>query len=152
MKSQGLVHLKGLSRFSNQDEQNMLYFSVISTGFSLFSNFFLSFGNSNISDNVDPRRFQAILWLIAGGTRGGPNRIRMLYLLRTKSLNAHQISKELNLDHKTIKHHINVLVKNSLISKSENVDYGATYTLTSIMTENIPALEEIVSKIRRKNA
>ena len=141
------VSLKDLSRFSNSFLTKMFYFAVSSI-LPSFSSFFLSFGNHNPIDGFDPRRFRAILWLIAGGTRGGPNRIRILNLLREKSQNAHQISKDLNLDHKTVKHHLDVLVKNSLIVKSDDTQYAANYSLTSVMSKNISALEEIISKIR----
>ena len=145
------VFLKDLTKFSNPILANMwTYFAIGTISFPNFSSIFLYFGDLNSIDGFDSRRFRAILWLIAGGTRGGPNRIRILNLLRTKSLNAHQISKELDLDHKTVKHHIDVLVKNSLIAKSEDIEYGANYCLTSIMTKNISALEEIVSKIREQ--
>ena len=139
--------LKDLSRFYNHGVPNMLYLTLGINGFPFLSGFSLYFGDSS-ADNAESGKFQAILWFIAGGTRGGPNRIRILHLLRERSLNAHQISRELNLDHKTVKHHLNVLVKNSLISKSEDVRYGAAYTLTTIMSKNTPVLEEIISKIR----
>jgi len=110
------VFLKDLTKFSNPILANMwTYFAIGTISFPNFSSIFLYFGDLNSIDGFDSRRFRAILWLIAGGTRRGPNRIRILNLLRTKSLNAHQISKELDLDHKTVKHHIDVLVKNSLI-------------------------------------
>lgn len=141
------VSLKDLSRFSNLFLAKMFYFAISSLTPN-FSSFLLSFGNPNPINGFDPRRFKAILWLIAGGTRGGPNRIRILNLLQEKSLNAHQISKELNLDHKTVKHHLDVLVKNSLVIKSDDIQYAANYCLTSVMRKNISALEEIISKIR----
>ncbi|MDH3677698.1 MAG: winged helix-turn-helix domain-containing protein, partial [Nitrosopumilus sp.] len=67
--------------------------------------------------NDDYQRFKGILWYIISGTRGGPNRARILNLLNTESLNAHQISKELNLDHKTVAHHLKILSKNELVKK-----------------------------------
>jgi len=112
--------------------------------------FFHSFGdNVSNKENGDARRFKLILWSIIGATRGGPNRARILYLLITEPLNSYQISKKLNLDHKTIRHHLKILTKNLLIRKSSDETYGVTYILTPIMQKNIESLNEIVSKMRR---
>ncbi|MCV0372344.1 MAG: transcriptional regulator [Nitrosarchaeum sp.] len=100
--------------------------------------------HSNFNES---RRFKLILWSIVGATRGGPNRARVLNLLITASLNSHQIAKKLNLDHKTIRHHLKILTKNELIIKSTE-SYGATYTMTDIMKQNVEFLKEIVTKIK----
>lgn len=116
---------------------------------SFVSNIFCSFGNDVSHDNFnDSRKFKMILWSIIGATRGGPNRARVLNLLMTESLNSHQIAKKLNLDHKTIRHHLKILTKNSLITKSSEESYGATYILTPIMQQNIELLKEIMTKMR----
>jgi predicted transcriptional regulator len=70
-----------------------------------------------------------------------------LNLLIIDSLNSHQIAKKLNLDHKTVRHHLKILTKNELIVKSSE-SYGATYTLTGIMKQNVELLKEIVTKMR----
>lgn len=107
-----------------------------------------SFGNDSLHSNFnESRRFKLILWSIVGATRGGPNRARVLNLLITDSLNSHQIAKKLNLDHKTIRHHLKILTKNELIIKSTE-SYGATYTMTDIMKQNVEFLKEIVTKIK----
>lgn len=97
----------------------------------------------------DERRFRLILWSIIGGTRGGPNRAKILGLLADEPLNSNQISKKLNLDHKTIRHHLQILSKNQLITKPTEEKYDVEYTLTAIMKQNVHLLEEIVAKIRR---
>lgn len=99
----------------------------------------------------DYQRFRGILWYMVAGTRGGPNRARILDLLNTKPLNAHQISKELNLDHKTVAHHLEILSKNELVEKKEDQWYGNPYNLTSKMKYNAQALDEIMSKIKKKS-
>ena len=64
-------------------------------------------------------------------------------------MNANKIATVLNLDHKTVVHHLKILSKNDLIVKAEK-DYGAEYQLTHIMKENQSVLEEIMEKIGTK--
>ena len=114
---------------------------------SFVSDIFYIFGNNNFHEFKDSRRFKIILWSIIGATRGGPNRARILNLLITESLNSNQIAKRLNLDHKTIRHHLKILTKNSLIIKSSEEPYGVGYVLTPIMQQNTELLREIVTKM-----
>lgn len=107
-----------------------------------------SFGNNASHNFNEDRRFKLILWSIIGGTRGGPNRARVLNLLTDESLNSNQIAKKLDLDHKTIRHHLKILTKNLLIIKSSE-SYGANYVLTPIMQQNTEILKEIVTKIEK---
>jgi len=143
-------YLKDLSVLPQKDHYHMhLTVASISPTSFLFSvsSIICSFGNDSSHGNFnESRRFKLILWSIVGATRGGPNRARILNLLITDSLNSHQIAKKLNLDHKTIRHHLKILTKNELIIKSSE-SYGATYTLTDIMKQNVELLKEIVTKM-----
>ena len=105
-------------------------------------------GSDNGISQPDPR-FKMILWLFIGGSRGGPNRARILNLVKNEPMNAHQISKSLNLDHKTVAHHLKILAKNDLLEKAEK-SYGAEYQLSQIMKRNLNVLEEIMEKIGTK--
>ena len=109
----------------------------------------LFLGSGGSQEISEDRRFRLILWAIAAGTRGGPNRVKILNLLYSKILNENQISKELNLDHKTVHHHLEILIKNSLIKKLSEESYDIKYDLTPIMRKNHLVLEEIISKIKR---
>ena len=90
-----------------------------------------------------------ILWMFVAGTRGGANRARILNLIKETPMNAHKIAKSLNLDHKTVAHHLKILTKNDLVEKSEKT-YGAEYQLSGIMSKNQNALQEIMNKIGTK--
>ena len=126
--------------------QDFSFFVLYKNPFVIF---FQSLGNPSSNDGtIESKQFKYILWAIVGGTRGGPNRARILDLLISEPLNSNQISKKLNLDHKTIRHHLKILTKNLLITKPSDESYGATYTLTPIMQKNVQLLEEIVSKMR----
>ncbi len=105
-------------------------------------------GTSNSQVGPDPR-FKMILWSIIAGTRGGINRAKILNLVKDTPMNANKIATVLDLDHKTVIHHVKILAKNELVTKAEK-EYGAEYQLTEIMKENQSVLEEIVLKIGTK--
>lgn len=87
-------------------------------------------------------------WLIAG-TRGGPTRAKIIQALKAMPQNANQLATMLGMDYKTMRHHLEVLEKNRLIT-SVGDRYGATYFLSQIMEENFALFEEIMSKIGKK--
>ena len=101
------------------------------------------------NDSKIDHRFKMILWSIVAGTRGGPNRAKILNLIKETPLNANKIATILKLDHKTVIHHVVILIKNELIIK-EDKEYGANYRLTSIMENNQNVLDEIMEKIGTK--
>jgi DNA-binding transcriptional ArsR family regulator len=87
-------------------------------------------------------------WLIAG-TKGGPTRARIIQTLKETPQNANQLATLLGMDYRTIRHHIEVLEKNRIIT-SAGEGYGITYFLSPLMEENYALFEEIVKKIGKK--
>lgn len=87
-----------------------------------------------------------ILWYLLGGTRGGPTRIRILRLLRDRPYNTNQIAEQLDLDYKTVQHHLEVLQENRVLSKSGD-QYGAVLLPTPDMDDSWEAFEEIAEKV-----
>jgi DNA-binding transcriptional ArsR family regulator len=87
-------------------------------------------------------------WLIAG-TRGGVTRAKMIKALRETPRNANQLANLLEMDYRTIRHHLKILQKNRLIT-SAGEGYGTTYFLSPTMEENYALFEEIVNKIWKK--
>ena len=69
-------------------------------------------------------------------------------MLNLKPANAHQIAKELNLDYKTVLHHLKVLTNNGLVITDKEVSYGAVYFLTPLMENNYQSFIEILSRIK----
>ena len=61
-----------------------------------------------------------ILWWLIAGTKGGINRARILSLLNERPYNAHQLAEKLDLDYKTVRHHIKVLEDNNIWRKIWN--------------------------------
>lgn len=72
---------------------------------------------------------EAVLWYVLTGTRGGPNRTRLLRAIGEQPRNANQLSENLDLDYTTIRHHLDVLVENGMVQKSGD-EYGAMYLTT----------------------
>jgi DNA-binding transcriptional ArsR family regulator len=87
-------------------------------------------------------------WLIAG-TRGGLTRAKIIRILRETPQNANQLASRLDMDYRTIRHHLDVLQKNRIIT-SMGEGYGMTYFLSPMMEENYALFEEIVDKIWKK--
>lgn len=87
-------------------------------------------------------------WLIAG-TRGGPTRAKIIESLKETPQNANQLATMLKMDYKTMRHHIEVLEKNKIIT-SVGDRYASTYFLSQIMEDNYFLFEEIVKKIGKK--
>lgn len=87
-------------------------------------------------------------WLIAG-TRGGPTRARIIAALKDSPQNANQLANLLGMDYRTIRHHLDVLEKNRLIT-TVGEGYGTTYFLSPPMEDNYSVFEEILKRIWKK--
>jgi DNA-binding transcriptional ArsR family regulator len=87
-------------------------------------------------------------WLIAG-TRGGVTRAKIIETLQESPQNANQLAKSLEMDYRTIRHHLKVLQKNRLITSAGD-GYGTTYFLSTELEENYDIFEEICDKIWKK--
>jgi DNA-binding transcriptional ArsR family regulator len=87
-------------------------------------------------------------WLIAG-TRGGVTRAKMIEVLRENPQNANQLANTLEMDYRTIRHHLKLLEKNRIVTSAGD-GYGKTYFLSSELEENYVVFEEIVNKLWKK--
>ena len=89
-----------------------------------------------------------LLWYLIAGTKGGINRAKILLLLHDRPYNAHQLAKELELDYKTVRHHLDVLEKNRLIEPIKKGEYGSPYVLSIYMEQNYDSFQDIWKKIK----
>jgi len=96
-----------------------------------------------MANDPDAKR---LLWFIFAGTRGGLNRLRIIFSLKEQPLNINQLAKELGLDYKAIQHHIKILEKNNLITKIGE-KYGVTYFISTFLEVNMETFEEIATKL-----
>ncbi len=89
---------------------------------------------------------KVMFWFLFASTRGAATRIRIVKLLRNQPYNANQMSTNLSLDYKAIKHHLKILEKNNLLGKFE-AHYGASYYLSVLLEENQDIFDEIATRM-----
>jgi DNA-binding transcriptional ArsR family regulator len=95
------------------------------------------------------KHLEKLLWWLITGKRGGINRARIIKKLNERPYNANQLSKELDLDYKTIRHHIKILVDNKII-KPAGDSYSKLYFLSDDMENNYEIFQEIWDKFIEK--
>ncbi len=89
-----------------------------------------------------------LLWYLFAGSKGAGNRIRIIDILRERPLNINQLSESIGLEYKGVQHHISVLEKNNLITKSGE-KYGVLYFISEYLEHNMETYDEIKSKISK---
>jgi len=89
---------------------------------------------------------EGVLWYVLTGTRGGKNRVRLLRALDDRPRNANQLAEDLDLDYKTVRHHLDVLMENDVVKRSGD-DYGAIYLLTDRTKHHWDTVETIVEQV-----
>jgi len=89
---------------------------------------------------------EAVLWYVLTGTRGGENRARILRAIDERPRNANQLADALDLDYKTVRHHLDVLMENDIVENSGD-DYGAIYLPTDRARNQWDTVEEIIEKV-----
>lgn len=87
-----------------------------------------------------------LLWWLIAGTRGGVNRAKIINLLNERPYNINQLAEKLNVDYKTVKHHIDVLEENEIVISSGK-KYGAMYFLSDKIEANYEIFLEIWKEI-----
>ncbi|MDI6724132.1 MAG: winged helix-turn-helix domain-containing protein [Methanobacterium sp.] len=91
-----------------------------------------------------------VLWWLILGTRGGVNRAKIIKKLNEQPYNAHQLAETLNVNYRTIRHHIKIL-EDSNIVKSAGEKYGKMYFLSESMGKNYNDFETIWKQVKMKN-
>jgi DNA-binding transcriptional ArsR family regulator len=89
---------------------------------------------------------EAVLWYVLAGTRGGPNRVRILRALDDRPRNPNQLAEDLDLNYDTIRHHLDVLAENDVVTSSGD-EYGAVYLPADSTRENWDTIEEISDQL-----
>lgn len=91
-----------------------------------------------------------LLWYLIAGTRGGANRARILETLHDRPHNAHQLSEALGLDYRTVRHHLDLLHKNGLVTRPAGAAYAAPYFLAPVLEANYAMFEEILKRTKEE--
>jgi len=86
---------------------------------------------------------EAVLWYVLTSTRGGANRIRILRAVDERPRNANKLADALELDYKTVRHHLDVLEENDILTDSGD-DYGAVYLPTDRVRNYWDTVEQIM--------
>ncbi|MCX9083725.1 MAG: PAS domain S-box protein [Candidatus Methanoperedens sp.] len=82
-----------------------------------------------------------LLCYLIEGTRGGKTRALILKHLAEKSYNANQLATILNMDYKTIRHHLQILVKYGLITKNHDGN-SDLYFISNEITQSLNSFDE----------
>lgn len=90
---------------------------------------------------TDPHTKRFLLFIFTG-SKGGLNRLRIISKIKDNPANINQLAKELDLDYKSILHHIKVLEKNNLITKVGE-KYGVLYFISPYLEHHMETLLEI---------
>lgn len=88
---------------------------------------------------------EAVLWYVLAGTRGGINRVRILQLLDDRPRNANRLAEELDLNYDTVRHHLDVLTDNDVVTASGD-EYGAVYLPTDSARRNWDIVQDIIEE------
>jgi DNA-binding transcriptional ArsR family regulator len=89
---------------------------------------------------------EGVLWYLLASSRGGPTRVRIVRALAERPRNANQLATELDLDYTTIRHHLDVLLENKVVRRTDD-DYAAVYLFTDQLKSNWATLEEVLSVV-----
>ncbi|WP_262180472.1 ArsR/SmtB family transcription factor [Haloarcula laminariae] len=87
-----------------------------------------------------------VLWQTLAGTRGGPNRARVLRALDAQPRNANRLADDLDLAYNTVRHHLEVLEENGVITSSD-ADYGVIYLPSERARDNWDTVERILTQV-----
>ena len=99
-----------------------------------------------------------LLWWLLVGTRGGPTRMKLLNVIAKSPMNANQLSREMNLDYTTVRHHLDVLVKNGVL-ESGGERYGTVFYVSRWLAQRGDSLLQVlndeskdkIGKLRSRN-
>jgi DNA-binding transcriptional ArsR family regulator len=89
---------------------------------------------------------EGVLWYVLTGTRGGPNRGLILRAVDERPRNPNQLAEDLDLDYKTVRHHLEVLQDNDVVAQRGD-GYGAVYVPTERVRNHWETVEEILEEI-----
>ncbi|MBV0901228.1 winged helix-turn-helix domain-containing protein [Halomicroarcula salina] len=85
-----------------------------------------------------------VLWWLIGSSRGGENRLRIIHAIEDQPRNTNQLSEDLDLNYKTVEHHLERLVDHGVLLANGD-EYGTMYFLSDRLEANLDVLDEVVA-------
>ena len=82
-----------------------------------------------------------LLCYLIKGTRGGETRALILKNLSEKSYNANQLANILKMDYKTVRYHLEILMRNDIITMDKSVKGSAIYFISGKVSADLSDLE-----------
>jgi DNA-binding transcriptional ArsR family regulator len=92
---------------------------------------------------------RSLCWYLLAGTRGGPNRFRILEALRVAPGNAHQLACGLDLDYRTARHHLGLLERSGLVVRPIGRAYASPYELSPWLRAGFDEVGVMLTEARR---
>ncbi|WP_435333699.1 winged helix-turn-helix domain-containing protein [Haloarchaeobius sp. TZWWS8] len=89
---------------------------------------------------------EGVLWHLLASSRGATTRVRILRAIEARPRNANELATALDLDYTTIRHHTEILVENSILTRTDDA-YGAVYLLSDDVRSNWDVVEEILAVV-----
>lgn len=89
---------------------------------------------------------EGVLWYLLASSRGGESRVRILRAIDERPRNPNELATELDLDYSTVRHHLDVLRKNSVVERSGD-EYAAAYLVTDRVRQHWDVVERIFETV-----
>lgn len=93
--------------------------------------------------------FRSLLWYLLAGTRGGSNRLRILEMLRSTPCNAHQLAQRLQMDYRTVRHHLGLLERSGVVLRPVGRAYASPYELAPQVAAEFDMIRAMTGTVRR---
>jgi predicted ArsR family transcriptional regulator len=91
------------------------------------------------------------LWYLLTATRGGENRVRLLRAISQRPKNANELADELDVDYKTVRHHLDMLIDHGVVEASDE-QYARLHFLTDEFQRHRETFEEIAATVDVESA
>ena len=89
---------------------------------------------------------EGVLWYLFASSRGGRSRVRILKALDERPRNPNELATLLELDYSTVRHHLDVLQRNNVVTRSGD-EYAAAYLVTERVRQHWDVVERILDTV-----